>query len=312
MANRDIVNNILKQHMLDVVLPKVLPKYNAKLKHHDAFMVIIGGVSVEMCARLDKNAAAFLKNVFSEDIDIKIVVNDEKADSAALEKVHEVRMKFVDAVMRKLRRFIKEHTGEWDRSMKINVILDDSLLNHQVQHVRDSKVVGIGIDYVETKYRVRYPLVDTSLYTHKTHYYNMYRDMMKADERVPHYEVNGVTFASCEYMMFDNCRMLVERANYLKEKKSLFALMKFTKYVIKFMSLYVLRKQLKQLPKRLLVIYEDAYKTLRSINTFKLKNGFKKMYSVKYDESYVNKVVSKLETLLRASNMKGLMKASSE
>lgn len=300
---------ILKQYVLESIFPKVLPKYNKMmLKEHNAYIVVIGGVSVEMCARLNPTAKQFLKNVFSEDVDIKIVVEDPKADLVAIDQI---RMALIRNVMKKLRKFVKEAHREWDKSITTTIKLDTSLLNHKVDTVRKGQIVSIAIEFNEGKYRTEYPLLDSSFFTPdgKPFFYDFQR-MMKTEYPIPFYEVNGTSFASCEYMLYDNCRMLVERANYLKEKQTLYALMKFIKHVIKFMSLYVLRKKIKKLPKQLEKIYDDAYKILRRINTFKLKNGMKQMQQIKYDGYYVDSIVSKLDTILQAYDMRSLIKAT--
>lgn len=309
MANRDIINQVLKKYLLDVVFPKSFKKYSDMLwKKHRSYMVIIGGVSVEMCARLDTTAQSFLKSVFSEDIDIKLVVANINAD---YEAIHELRLKFVNDVIKRLSKYIMSHKKEWDASIDINVHIDDALLNHKIDAVANARVVSIGVEYVEGKYHTIYPLVDTTFFTEaSTPHFGVFQKIMKSKTPVPYYVANGVNYANCEYMMYDNCRMLVDRASYLKEKKSLFALMKFTKYIIKFMSLYVLRKKVEHLPTPLLEIYDEAYYVLKKINTFKLKNGFKQMYSIKYDSKYVDMIVSRLETIIKASDMKSLIKAA--
>lgn len=307
MANRDIINTLLKQELLDNIFPDVFRVYNAKLKRHNAYMVVIGGVSVEMCARLDENAQRFLKNVFSEDVDIKIVIDDHDADRNA---VHNLRKDFVSMVIKKLRKFVKHHQRDWDKSINVQIVLDESLLNHKIAAVRNARVSSIAVEYIETKFRVKYPLVDTTFFSKEsTAHFDVYRRIANSTHPVPFYVKNYVHYATCHYMMYDTCRMLIDRANYLREKKTLFALMKFTKYVIKFMSLYVLRKKIAELPKELMYIYDEAHATLRQINTFKLKKGFRKMTDVKYDDVYVDNVVSKLDTILKSSDMKQLIRA---
>lgn len=311
MANRDKINMILKQHILETIFPKILPKYNKMLvQNHNAYIVVIGGVSVEMCARLDPTAQAFLKNVFSEDVDIKIVIKNKKAD---LHGIHEIRMALLKDTMRRLRSFVNKAKLGWDESINTNIKLDTSLLNHKVESVRKGRIASINIEFSEGKIenKIAYPLLDTSFFAQiNKPFFHDFQRFMKTDVPIPFYEVNGINFASCEYMLYDNCRMLVERANYLKEKQSLYALMKFIKLVIKFMSLYVLRKKIKKLPKELDNIYEDAYIILRRINIFKLKSGMRKMHQIKYDMHYVDSIVSKLDTILKAYDMRSLIKAT--
>lgn len=308
MANRDIINSILKMHLLDVVLPKVFKSYNNKLAKHNAYMVIIGGVSVEMCAATDKNAQLFLRDVFSEDVDIKLVLeNDENVDKDA---ILDIRQKFITTIVRRLKSFVKKNQHEWDRTIAVNIVLDDSLMKHHIASVRNAMVLSVAIEYVESKFRIRYPLMDTTFFSKSiAAHFDIYKNMLKSQTHVPYYTAKNVNFATCQYMMYDTCRMLIERAQYLREKRTLFALMKFTKYVIKFMSLYVLRKRIMALPNELLNIYDKSHKTLLSINKFKLKKGFKKMHDVKYDMTYVENVISGLDTILQSSDMNQLVKA---
>ena len=305
MANRQFINLLLKDQLLNTILPRLFHKYNNECQKHRAYMVVIGGISVEMCAKLDETSLKFLKNVFSEDVDIKLVVNQ----NGNIDKLHKVRMRFIKRVVRELNAFIDSHKYDWDASISMKIQIDTSLLQHNIDTVRASKIVGIVVDYTETRFRTSFSLLDTSLFTNHVPHYSVYRDTMKVKELVPYYTSKNVNYASCEYMMYDNCRMLIDRANYLKTKKTLFALMKFIKYVIKFMALYVLRKKIKSLPPQLNKIYEDAYVILTNINTFKIKNGFNKLHDVKYNQQYIDQVVSNLDVLLKASSLSKLIKS---
>lgn len=307
MANREVINSILKEHMLTRILPDIFKEGNKELKKQGAYMVVVGGVSVEMCAQLDDTAQNFLKDVFSEDVDIKIVL---QSDDANQELIHEVRMAYVRKMIRKLRSFVKRNKRKWDNTIDVKVILDETLLNHNLPTIRNARVVSVAVEYVESKKRITYPLIDTTFFDKSiTPHFQIYKKVIKSQNIIPYYISNHVYYATCQYMMYDTCRMLIDRANYLKEKKTLFALMKFTKYVIKFMSLYVLRNQVKELPEELTKIYNDAHMTLLHINTIKLKQGFKNMKNIKYDHIYIDQAVSRLDTIIRSSNMKQLIKA---
>lgn len=311
MANRDIINDILKTHLLNDIFPRVMKIYNKKLHAHDAYMVIVGGLSVEMCAKLDDKAKVFLNNVFSEDIDIKIVVNNsDKRPLSVIDEIAAIRLGFLKELVVKLNNFIYKNKSQWDPTINLNVKLDMILLDHPVESVANAKVVSIVVEYIESKTHIEYPLVDTTIFTHLAgnHYFTV-KKLLKSDDYVPYNVIDNVYYAHCTYMLFDNCRMLVERAQYLKEKKSLFALMKFTKYVIKFMSLYVIKKKIPALPKELEIIYDQAYAILQEINAFKIANGFKKMYRIKYDDVYISNVIKMLDDILKASNMKSIIKA---
>jgi len=293
------INTILKDHLLSNIFPKLFPKFNKMLAPYSAYMVVIGGVSVEMCAKLDKVAMTFLQNIFTDDVDIKIVIEDDKVN---LNDIHELRLLFIRKIIQELEIFVAKHY------LGIDVFVDTSLLDHKVEAVRNARVVSIAIANSEKSAS----LVDTTFYSKQsTPHYHVFKSIMHSKHHVPFYLVNRVAYATCEYMMFDTCRMLVDRANYLKETRSIFALMKFTKYVVKFMSLYVLRKKIKALPSNLSVIYDEAYATLQKLNMIKLRNNFNRKKSVKYDSAVVEKHIKVLDSILKASNMRRLVKAAS-
>lgn len=298
MDNFHSINTLLKNHLLDTVFPTLFPKFNKMLSRYSAYMVVIGGVSVEMCAKLDNAASSFLHNVFSDDVDIKIVIEDDNANN---NDIHEIRLSFISKVIAELQKFVSKHR------LGVDVFTDTSLLDHKVEAVKNARVVSIAIANTEESAS----LVDTTFFSKQsTHHYHVYKSIMHSKHHVPYYLANKVAYATCDYMMFDTCRMLVDRANYLKETRSLFALMKFTKYVVKFMSLYVLRKKIKTLPSYLSVIYNEAYTTLRKINMIKLRKNFKHTKPIKYDLAIVEKHISYLDNILKASNMRRLIKAA--
>ena len=305
MANRDLVNTILKQHLLENILPKLFVKYNNQVAKYNAYLVVIGGLSVEMCARLNKDAQIFLKNVFSEDIDIKAVCKK----NSNISRISSIRHKFLLDVIKELEKFINVNKSRWDKTIILNVELDTSLMTHAAQAVKDAQVMNITIDYTESSYRTQFSILDTSLFTPKVHHYNVYKSLVGGTLNVPYYTENNINFATCDYMMYDNCRMMIDRSRYLKEKRSMFAMLKFIKYVIKFMSLYILRNKISKLPSHLQEIYSKAYLVLKKLNTHRLKKGLKDLYKIKYDEEYVDHIISVLDTLIKASKMKHIMKA---
>jgi hypothetical protein len=303
---RDEINMDLKHILLETVFPSKCEKYNKQFAKYGATMVVIGGVSVEMCADMDEDARHFLHNVFSEDVDIKIVATKD----INKKKIHKLRMNFLTEIKLSLETFIKDYTSE-----RIQVRIDDSLMYHKIDKVRSAMVVSVAVDYYDKNNEyVSYPLLDTSLFSKtSTAHYDVYKKILHTKVIVPFYTKDNVNYASCEYMMFDTCRMLIEKANYLREKRSMFALMKFTKYVIKFMSLYVLvGKNNKQMPKELMNIYHRAYKVLQKINTFKIKHGFKEMHNIKYNEAYIKNTTHVLSTILKSKNINDLVKAANQ
>lgn len=303
---RDDINMSLKQYLVDRVFPKVFKKYDEKMKKYGGYMVIIGGVSVEMCVDTDENARHFLENVFSEDVDIKVVIERNQH----VEKIHQLRINMLNKVKLHLDKYIVELNNSL-HDTKIKTILDESLLVHKLAKVRAPRVVSLSVVYSSKNDTVMYPLLDTSIFSKEaTHHFTTYKTMVNARAIVPYYTKNNINYATCEYMMYDTCRMLIDKANYLKEKRTLFALMKFTKYVLKFMSLYVLRGHMKELPSNLVDIYDKSYNVLKNINMYKLKNGFKKMHTVKYSITHVERTIKSLERILKAKDIQKLVKAA--
>lgn len=302
---RDEINMDLKHALLEKVFPNICENFNKQFAKYGATLVVIGGVSVEMCANMDEHAKYFLHNVFSEDVDIKIVSTKDNYK----EKVHKLRMKFLTLIKTSLEEIIKQYDE------RIQVRIDDNLMYHKIEKVRTAMVVSVAIDYYDKSNQVvTYPLLDTSLFSKSsTSHYDVYKRILHTKANVPFYTKDNVNYASCEYMMFDTCRMLIDKANYLREKRSMFALMKFTKYVIKFMSLYILvGKRNKQMPKELLNIYHRAYRVLQKINVFKIEHGFKEMHNIKYNEKYIKHTTRVLSIILKSKNINDLVRAANE
>jgi hypothetical protein len=271
--------------MLGTILPS-LNEFNIELKKCEAYMTIIGGISVEMCARLNSRAPRYLSNIASEDIDLKFVVPNVKHIKA----VTAIRMRFLKKALSLLQDYIRAR-GYSTVSASINT----SLLKHKLRKVRDINVASIHLHIGNTTYE----LLDTGLYYNRVPYYGHFKKIADSKQPIPFTTHNFVNFTTCEYMLYDTCRMLVDSSQYLQESKSMIAMFKFNKYIAKFMALYVVLNKT-DLPKKLRELYDGALVILKSINLVKLKGDIKKS-KVRYDDIYINRIIADLGLVLHSS-----------
>lgn len=312
-VSRDMIHAGLKKQLLGKILPGLFHKYAGRMNKAGCYMVVVGGMSVERCANLSKPARYFLRDVFSEDIDIKCVLRKghrvKEVDDVAVQAMHEVRMDFLQDVVAEL----KVHVSKirFDDGVVVQVEIDDSLLNSGIEAVRVIKVVSVSISYTEGVRRLSTPIVDTGLYTNLVKHYNKYSSVKGSEWPIPVVKYRGVPYASCNYTYYDTVRMFLERINYFKEKKSVYALIKFYRNVVKFMSLYVLRHKIKTLPKNLDDIYLRVHESLMKLDLVRIKKGMRRELSaMKYDDVFVEKIVTILREVIGALNVDQVIQAT--
>jgi len=302
----------LRKHLLNKILPGLFQKYKARFSRNDFYMVVVGGMSVERCANLSRASSRFLRDIFSEDIDIKCVFKKKvhTVDDESIQRVHEVRMDFLSDVVSEM----KVHIGKmrFDEGVQVQVEIDDSLLASTLDKIQSIKVVGINIHYIEHQRRFETPILDTSLYTSVAPaHFEKFRSITHGKLPIPVSVNNGVAFATCDYCYYDTVRMFLDRIEYFKEKKSVFALMKFYRNVVKFMSLYVLRHKIKNLPDKLHKIYSEVHSALMKLDLIRIKKGFRRELSAaKYDEEFVSKIVNIMRDVLEAVDVEDIIRTT--
>lgn len=311
-VSRDIIHAQLRKFLLTNVLPRLFLKYKRAFSRHNFYMVVIGGMSVERCANLKRSSRRFIRDIFSEDIDIKCVFKKpvKNLEDDLVERVHKVRMDFLQDAIAEMK--LRVARMKFDEGVMVQVELDDSLMASTVEKVRLAQVVGINIHYIENQRRVETPILDTTLYnSHSSGHYTNYKKIAKTKLPIPYVVYKDVPFATCDYCYYDTVRMFLDRVEYFREKKSMYGLMKFYRNVVKFMSLYVLRHRIKNLPPKLNKIYQDVHAALMNVDLVRIQSGFRKELSgIKYDEEFVSKVVTILKDVIDAVVVEDIIRST--
>lgn len=312
-GGRDIVHTQLRKYLLREILPGLFLKYKNKFARNHFYMVVIGGMSVERCANLSRTSRRFLRDVFSEDIDIKCVFKRPVAspDDPLVNKVHGIRMDFLGDVIAGLK--LKIARMKFDEGVMVQVEIDDSLMASTVEKVKLSQVVGINIHYIENQRRFETPILDTTLYNSYSSplYYDAYRMVAKTRMPIPYIAYKGINYSTCDYSYYETVRLFLDRIEYFREKKSMYGLMKFYRNVVKFMSLYVLRHRVKALPANLYKIYQEVHGALMNIDLVRIQNGFRKELSgIKYDQDFVVKITTILKEVIEAVEVEDIIRST--
>jgi hypothetical protein len=312
-GGRDAVHTEIRKYLMNVILPQLFKKYAKLFSKNKFYMVVIGGMSVERCANLSRPSRRFLRDIFSEDIDIKCVFlrNVKSLDDAYVLKVHKIRMDFIQDVIDSLK--IQVAQIQFDEGVQVQAEIDDSLLASTVDKVRLSQVVGININYTENQRRFDTPILDTSLYNSLSSplYFDKYKHMTNSKTPIPYVIHDGVPYATCNYCYYETVRLFLDRIEYFAEKKSMYALMKFYRNVVKFMSLYVMRHKINSLPPKLHKIYTEVHGVLKKIDLQRIQSGFRKELSgIKYEEEYVKKVVGILKEVIDAVKVEDIIRST--
>lgn len=291
---------------LKYVLPDAMRTIEQECEQAGCYAVLIGGVCVERCVANDKVARRLLKGVMTEDVDVKFVMTSEGGGGeSAANRVMKIRDRFLEDVMRRIE-------SDGGRFGKLTLTIDDRFLNHPHPEVRARAVKSIMVSLGGGG--LKWSLLDTGIVrggVANTHYKTL-AAVSRAPKKtlIPYYKPgDGTTYATCEYVYLDTVRMLMDRAKYFADKKSMFALFKFYRYVLKFMALWVLMKDGKTrggLSPKMHVLYHEVHKRLAGLDPEVILSGFGAMHGVKYDETMVESVQNLLKDVINATNVRGL------
>ena len=124
---------------------------------------------------------------------------------------------------------------------------------------------------------------------------------------VPFNQVDGVKYATCEFVYHDTVRMLAERFEYFAEKRTVYALIKLYRHLLKFMSLYVLRNHVKGLPSTMRKIYKKVVQRLKTAAVLQKGLNNKEFRRLNYDESYVKQVNMAVKDVVRIGGVQDLI-----
>lgn len=321
LHSHEVIHEQLRQHMMSSVLPKIFPAFAADCKHHHAYPIVIGGSVIQKCAVMSSTAQAFVNDLFTEDIDVKLVITKdiESNDDPIITRLNKIRMRYMKLVVKKLQAYIKKDESIKESGWIINVDISDSLLHVKIEAVQRKRVYTVQLTYVspDVSKSIVLPMMDVGLfsnYSTPTHF-NQYRELNPSVKLpVPHFTKNHIQFTTCDYAYYDTVRMMVDRGKYFEQTKSMFALMKLSRYIVKFICLYVLLKSTKRVQSptsvnpKLVQVYERAHTILKSVNMTRLSLGNDGIKKVRYDTPYVNQLQRLLEKVVRVADIKELVK----
>lgn len=268
----EFIHEKMRQHLLDRILPSLFPTFVKSLKPLDAYPVVIGGTLIQRCAKQSAEAHRIIEDLLTEDIDMKVVVTRPIADNhdPVIPRIDAARHEFIHQVINKLDAYAKVISKE-NPDILVSVQESQKLLNIPLEFIARIRVLEIEVTYIEASKSTTLPILDLGLFTTFSvpEHYSMYMDFNKTVKLpVPYVSVNKILYATCNYAYFDTIRMLVDRAKYFEEKKTMYALMKFARYVVKFMCLYVLieHKSIRDVDDDVRQVYEKAHDILKNIN----------------------------------------------
>ena len=301
----EFIHDQVRQSLISRVLPKIFPVFATKLAAFDAYPVVLGGTLVQRCAERSARASWFIKDLLTEDVDIKMVVKKSIAskDDPTLAEVDAIRHDVIRQVMRLLTPITKKLEND---ILQIDLGINESLLTAK-------NVLSMEISYIEMNTtaarRVTLPILDINFFTDlDVPHYNKFRTMIPDVKLpIPFVKHQGVFYATCNYAYYDTVRMMVERLRFFQEKRTMFGLMKFARYVLKFMCLHTLLKtspKMKIDPK-LREIYAQVNEVLKTIDVAKL--SFADAMRTQYNEQYITNIARILTLVVHTTHIEEII-----
>jgi hypothetical protein len=240
-------------------------------RNHEIYPVVIGGVNVLRCAKLNVRAIALLGRLYKNDIDIKFVVKGKVKDNDVhvMKRAHLMRMRFIDGLLAD--GAVERHIANVARRVKgleIKLIVEDKT-GAPREAVRRSMVVSIRAEYrVAGTLRLKKVLMDTGMYTtFSQDYFDSYHAffMKELSLPIPYYVSRGVPFATCGWAYYDTVRMLVVCGDAYRAALEIgdvgeqrYQFVKYTKYLGKFAVLYTQVNKLRG---------DDDYERIKTLYT---------------------------------------------
>lgn len=318
------LHDSIRNTLITKILPKEFPRLVRALKPLSCYPVIIGGALVQRCAKRSAQASWFIRDILSEDVDIKFVVRAhvESNDIALIKRIDAERVALRSRIKKALEAHIaKAHNEE---PVLITVQENDTMMEISIEKIKRAMVRQLEITYVEALSgisRAVLPIMDMNLFTdYSMDHYWSYLDWVNSRTArtrlvhpVPKFNLKGVLYATCEYAYYDTLRMCIDRMAYFNEKRTMYALTKLTRYIIKLMCLWSLRKEA-NIDKDTMDLYARAHRVLSHIDGKKLREGLHgpdATKNVKYGSPEVKWVSSLLERVVKVTNVEELVRVVS-
>jgi hypothetical protein len=300
------------------VLPSIFPSFAKKCKALGPIYPVIGGGAVlQECARSDVKANTFIKDLFSEDVDIKIIIMDEhwskkKKNADAL---IQIRKDFLSSITKKLNSFVKKTLKP--TGMQVDIRESYSMLNHPLEKVRNWQVFTLENEYIDGGgKRHVLSIMDTSLFAKENQkYYDSYQKLVKSPTSasptslpIPYNVIKGVNYATCNYAYYDTVRMMMDRMHFFEERRSMYAFIKLARYIIKFMCLYVLLKKKPNIDPVISKVYKKVHSLLKGMEKKRLDIDLAGTRDFKYSTPEVGKMNRVIKRIIRVTKLTDLVK----
>lgn len=299
---KDDVNQLIQQQLKSNILPALFPKYNEILKKcGGAYMVVVGGINVQHCANKNTVSKSMITKLMSEDIDIKFVV----LDISFTAKVNKIRKAFTQEVMVELAMPFK------NKPDGITFDIDSQWLTSQSQYEHKIEIISIFLSFdlfnkLNGTSLKRTAVLDTSVFSRESsHLFYAFKKALNSKVPIPFEVSNNVRYGTCDYAYLDTFRMLLEKLNMLVIDPSAFSLLKFYRYIIKFMCLFLMRNTVKSLSPKIKKMYIDAYSSLSKLDTLRLETSLTDMLKFKLPINYGN-LIGLFSKVLRCTKLNKL------
>lgn len=303
----EYIHDRLRSHLIQKVLPKVFPSFIKKLKNHNAYPVVLGGTLVQRCAKRSSQAHWFIKDLLTEDVDIKVVIT--QPTSGPTDPIYNT----INTIRHKVIRDVIAHMKLFTKTLENGILSIDIGINESLLTAKN--VLSLDVSYIEindmTTRRVTFPIFDINFFsdTETVHFEKFRKQFPAVKHPIPFVKHRGVLYATCNYAYFDTVRMMIDRMRYFQEKKTMFGLMKFSRYVLKFMCLHTLLNSPKldkvNLDPKLKAIYAEVNEVLKTIDIAKL--SFADAMRTQYNEQYITGVARILTLVVHTTHIQELI-----
>lgn len=315
----EVIHEQLRQFVLTEVFAYLFPKLAMDLKKVEATPIIIGGSALGNCTKLNTSAKKFMEDLFTEDIDVKIVITKEIQDNTdpIVPKIEAIREKFMNKVAKKLQSHIKKDKAIKDSGWTVTAEVSDALSKVNVEIMKRRRVTAVNLLYTNGTQQMQLPIVEMSLFSnYSASHYSQYRDLHPSETSptipVPFIKEKGVLYSSCDYAYYDTVRMLVDRGQYFEKTRNMYALLKLTRYIIKFIALYTLLKsktvKTQAVSEKLEKIYDHAHSILQAISKTKTALNSDQIKKVTYDTPYVSNLKRLITRAVHVTDINDLVK----
>lgn len=242
----DLIHDKLIKYLLDSgMLARHLKPGNS-----DFYPVIVGGVNVSRCAKLQPKAKKLLGQLSLRDIDIGFVIRKKITDNShqLVQMAHEERMKFLTTLIYddEFVSFIKTFAEQ----NKTFIWLYINMYQPIFDFIGKVRLVSLHAKYkLDDGSTVSKELIDTSILSN----YADKSDMLYPNyigkhlvNPIPYFKQYGLPYATCNFIFFDTVRVLSENLAFLRDGTADFRRQqKVIKYIAKFCIMYSQVKRLR-------------------------------------------------------------------